>query len=200
MLLRGPFVREFLGPMLQAAPQFSPFQLLDAARRAEAEGHLDAAYQYYRHTVDQFAYSPEAAQAREGLARLNSGRQPNIWHLNGTPATGDGAGRGAARSKTRRPKLPTPRKHYRLGGFLACLVSLFGWLLAAAGLAAAPAQLVLGRPEIGLGIGALLAVGLALAALGLVTVALGQAARALFDQANATRELVAIERAKAGLD
>jgi uncharacterized membrane protein len=44
------------------------------------------------------------------------------------------------------------------------------------------------------------AVALALAALGLVTVALGQAARALFDQANATRELVAIERAKAGLD
>ena len=33
---------------------------------------------------------------------------------------------------------------------------------------------------------------------GAATVLLGQAARALFDQASATRELVAIERAKAG--
>jgi len=187
--------------MLQAAPQFSPFQLLEAARRAEAEGHRDAAYQYYRQTVDQFAYSAEAAQAREGLARLNSAWQPNIWHLNGAPQSGDGASRwnGAAR-KARRPKLPAPRNHYRFGSFLAGLVSLSGWLIAAAGVAATPVQLVLGRPEIGFGTGGVLAVGLGLAALGLVAVTLGQAVRALFDQANATRELVAIERAKAGLD
>ena len=121
--------------MLQAAPPFSPFQLLEAARRAEAEGHIDAAYQYYRQRVDQYAYSAEAAQAREGLARLNGGRQPNIWHLNGTPPAGDGTGRwnGAAR-KARRHKLPTPRNHYRLGGFLAGLVSLLGWLIVAAAL------------------------------------------------------------------
>jgi len=187
--------------MLQAAPQFSPFQLLEAARRAEAEGHIDAAYQYYRQTVDQFAYSAEAAQAREGLARLNGGWQPNIWHLNGTPQATDGASRwnGAAR-KARRHKLPTPRNHYRIGGFLAGLVSLLGWLIVAAGLAATPAHFVLGRPEFGIGSSGVVAVAVALAALGLVTVALAQAARALFDQANATRELVAIERAKAGLD
>ncbi|HXE70471.1 MAG TPA: hypothetical protein VN523_14010 [Hyphomicrobiaceae bacterium] len=187
--------------MLQAAPQFSPFQLLEAGRRAEAEGHIDAAYQYYRQTVDQFAYSAEAAQAREGLARLNGGRQPNIWHLNGTPQANDGASRwnGAAR-KARRHKLPTPRNHYRVSSFLAGLVSLLGSLMVAAGLAAAPLHLALGRPEIGIGSGGVLTVAVALAALGLVTVAFGQAVRALFDQANATRELVAIERAKAGVD
>jgi hypothetical protein len=188
--------------MLQAAPQFSPFQLLEAGRRAEAEGHIDAAYQYYRQTVDQFAYSAEAAQAREGLARLNGGRQPNIWHLNGTPQATDAGSRsnGTARKAARRHKLPTPRNHYRLGSFLAGLVSLFGWLVVAAGLAATPLHVVLGRPEISIGVSGVVAVAVALAALGLVTVALGQAARALFDQANATRELVAIERSKAGLD
>jgi hypothetical protein len=187
--------------MLQAAPQFSPFQLLEAARRAEAEGRMDAAYQYYRQTVDQFAYSAEAAQAREGLARLNGGWQPNIWHLNGTPQATDASSRsnGTTR-KARRHKLPTPRNHYRLGSFLAGFVSLLGWSVVAAGLAATPLHVVLGRPEISIGVSGVVAIAFALAALGLVTVALGQAARALFDQANATRELVAIERSKAGLD
>jgi hypothetical protein len=187
--------------MLQAAPPFSPFQLLEAARRAEADGHVDAAYQYYRQTVDQFAYSAEAAQAREGLARLNGNWQPNIWHLNGTAQPPDNASRwnGATR-KARRHKLPTPRDHYRLGRWLAGLVSLLGWLILVAGVAATPLHLLLGRLEIGISLSGLLAAAVGLAALGLVTVALGQAARALFDQANATRELVAIERAKAGLD
>src|SRR5262245_21003034 len=81
----GSFVREFSRPMLQAAPQFTPFRLLDAGRRAEAEGRMDAAFQLYRHTADQYAYSAEAAAAREGLARLQNGWAPNIWHLNGTP-------------------------------------------------------------------------------------------------------------------
>jgi|SoiMethySBSTD1v2_1073268.scaffolds.fasta_scaffold385503_1 hypothetical protein len=187
--------------MLQAAPQFSPFQLLEAARRAEADGHMDAAYQFYRQTVDQFAYSAEAAQAREGLARLNGTWQPNIWHLNGTAPPPDSGSRwnGAAR-KARRHKLPTPRNHYRLGRCLATLVSLLGWLILAAAAAATPLHLLLGRPEIGISPSGLVAAALGLAALGLITVALGQASRALFDQANATRELVAIERAKAGLD
>lgn len=162
---------------------------------------MDAAYQYYRQTVDQFAYSAEAAQAREGLARLNGGWQPNIWHLNGTPQPTDASSRsnGTAR-KARRHKLPTPRNHYRLGSFLAGLVSLLGWLVVAAGLAATPLHVVLGRPEISIGVSGVVAVAFALTVLGLVTVALGQAARALFDQANATRELVAFERSKAGLD
>jgi len=51
------------------------------------------------------------------------------------------------------------------------------------------------QPELGFGsIGVLAAAAVAL--LGLVTVALGQATRALLEQANATRELVALERAK----
>ena len=92
--------------MLQAAPQFTPFQLLDAARRAEADGHIEAAFQFYRRTVDQYAYSLEAAEAREGLARLTSGWQPNIWHLNGTdkphatPRAIAGVAQGASRQNS----------------------------------------------------------------------------------------------------
>ena len=75
---------------------------------------------------------------------------------------------------------------------------MLGWLIVAAGLAAAPMHVLLGRPDITVGLIGVLGAALAVAALGLFMVTLGQATRALFDQANATRELVAIERAKSG--
>jgi len=192
--------------MLQTAPQFTPFQLLDAGRRAEADGHIEAAVQFYRQTVDQYAYGPEAAQAREGLARLNGAWQPKIWQVNGAgPQQGEARASGPAR-KGRRGKPPAAHNPYWIGKALARLVSLFGCLIAAGGLAAAATLLLLGRadmpasqPELGFGsIGVLAAAAVAL--LGLVTVALGQATRALLEQANATRELVALERAKSRLD
>ena len=184
--------------MLQAAPQFTPFQLLDAARRAEADGHIEAAFQFYRQTVDQYAYSLEAAEAREGLARLTSGWQPNIWHLNGTDKPPEPPARLQGSRKARRGKIPVARNHYRAGNALAKLFGMLGWLIVAAGLAAAPMHVVLGRPDLTVGLIGVLGAALAVAVLGLFMVALGQATRALFDQANATRELVAIERAKSG--
>src|SRR5262245_1448696 len=194
--------------MLQAAPQFTPFQLLDAGRRAEADGHIEAAVQFYRQTVDQFAYGPEAAQAREGLARLNGSWQPKIWQVNGAPPQQGEAGSrasGPAR-KGRRSKPAAAHNPYWIGKALARLVSLFGCLIAAGGLAAAATLLLIGRadtaasqPELGFGSLSVLAAA-AVALLGLVTVALGQATRALLEQANATRELVALERAKSRLD
>lgn len=193
--------------MLQAAPQFTPLQLLDAGRRAEAQGHIEAALQFYRQTVDQYAYCPEAAEAREALLRLNAGRHPKIWHPNGAAPAAEGVQRWHAGARKARRSRPTPgRNPYWIGKALARLISLCGWLIAAGAFFAAPVLLLLGRlemlagwPELNLGSLGVVAATLALAMLGLVAVALGQATRALFDQANATRELVAIERAKSGL-
>jgi hypothetical protein len=55
---------------MSSSPQFTPAQVLNAARRAEAEGKLDYAAQFYRHIVDYYAATPEAQDAREGLGRL----------------------------------------------------------------------------------------------------------------------------------
>jgi hypothetical protein len=187
--------------MLQAAPQFTPFQLLEAARRAEADGHIEAAFQFYRQTADQFAYSPEAAEAREGLARLNGGWQPKIWHVNGASQPTEAAGRGpGAGRKARRLKHLAPRNRYPVGRGLAGLVSLLGWLILAAGAAGPPVAAVLGRPDLGIPNLGLIGLGCGLVLTGLLLAALGLALRAHFDQANATRELVAIERLKAGME
>ncbi|WP_072371305.1 hypothetical protein [Hyphomicrobium sp. NDB2Meth4] len=50
--------------------QFTPAQVLQAARRAEAEGKMDYALQFYRHLVEQHGGTPEAQEAREGLFRI----------------------------------------------------------------------------------------------------------------------------------
>jgi hypothetical protein len=50
--------------------QFTPVQVLQAARRAEAEGKMDYALQFYRHLVEQHGGAPEAQEAREGLFRI----------------------------------------------------------------------------------------------------------------------------------
>ena len=51
-------------------PQFTPAQILHAGERAESEGHLDHARQYYAHLTDHYAHAPEGGMARERLARL----------------------------------------------------------------------------------------------------------------------------------
>jgi hypothetical protein len=50
--------------------QFTPVLVLHAARRAEAEGKMDYALQFYRHLVEQHGSTPEAQDAREGLFRI----------------------------------------------------------------------------------------------------------------------------------
>ena len=56
--------------MAQASLQYTPVQVLQAARRAEAEGKMDYALQFYRHLVEQHGSSVEAQEAREGLFRI----------------------------------------------------------------------------------------------------------------------------------
>mgnify|MGYP001059118819 CR=1 FL=1 len=187
--------------MLQAAPQFSPLQLLDAGRRAEAEGNVDAAFQFYRRTVDQYAYTAEAAEAFDGLVRLKARWRPQARRLKAAPPPSEPAGKesnATAPRKVWRSRYPAPRNDYRTGKTLAQIVSATGWLIVAGGLAAAPVYHFLGQPMIVIGLLGVLGAALLVAVFGLITAALGQATRALFDQANATRELVAIERAKSG--
>ena len=62
--------------MPQGSPQFTPRQLLDAGLRAEAEGKLDHANQLYRHLTDHYAYTTEAAEARNGLGPPRHRRRP----------------------------------------------------------------------------------------------------------------------------
>ncbi|KAB2942223.1 MAG: hypothetical protein K8F92_01725 [Hyphomicrobium sp.] len=56
--------------MVQTSVQFTPVQVLQAARRAEAEGKMDYALQFYRHLVEQHGTTVEAQEAREGLFRI----------------------------------------------------------------------------------------------------------------------------------
>lgn len=56
--------------MVQTSVQFTPVQVLQAARRAEAEGKMDYALQFYRHLVEQHGTTAEAQEAREGLFRI----------------------------------------------------------------------------------------------------------------------------------
>ena len=55
---------------MQAANQFTPDQLIVAARRAEAQGQPAYALQFYRYVSDQFPASTEAYEARDALYRL----------------------------------------------------------------------------------------------------------------------------------
>lgn len=50
--------------------QFTPTQIYAAGLRAEHEGRIDHARQFYRHLVVHAAHAPEAAMARQGLLRL----------------------------------------------------------------------------------------------------------------------------------
>jgi hypothetical protein len=196
--------------VLQGSPQFTPRQLLDAGRRAEAEGKLDHATQLYRHLTDHYGYTTEAAEARNGLGRLGAAGSPHPpWAENGAaaaapwplPLAQDRAPATHAGFKTR----PVPAKRaYRTGRVLAALASCLGWLLVAAGVAAIPLVLaadlrMLQRDlpyALSLGPAAVVAGAVACSLIGLAVVFWGQMARALFDQANASRELVALERAR----
>ncbi len=183
--------------MVHASQQFTPPQLLEAGHRAEVEGRLDLAAQFYRHLTEHYAFTGEAAEARNGLGRVGAA-QSQVWHMNGAaPAN------GAARSQRRRPV--APRDHYRIGRALARLLGALGWLTVVGGLAGPAVYMgfdqfahVAALPR--LTPMQVLTGAASLFGTGLLVVLAGQAARAVFDQANATRDLVALERAKIGAD
>jgi hypothetical protein len=77
--------------MVQTSVQFTPVQVLQAARRAEAEGKMDYALQFYRHLVEQHGTTPEAQEAREGLFRIAEWRWGEARVARSRDATGGGA-------------------------------------------------------------------------------------------------------------
>jgi hypothetical protein len=175
------------GAMVHALPQFTPAQLIESGRRAEAEGRLDLAVQFYRHLVEHFAEAVEAAEAHGALGRIGTVR----------PRRHPGSQRGMWQQAGAR------RDPYRVGRALTVLFSAFGWLVAMVGPCAVLAYALVGGEGATLPTGgpvpmAGIAGGLFLLGFGFVLSA--RLARARFDQANATRELLALERAKLGLD
>ena len=62
--------------MLQGTPQFTPKQLLDAARRSETEGKADFAVQFYLHLAEHYGQTPEAVEARTALSRMAATQRP----------------------------------------------------------------------------------------------------------------------------
>ncbi len=241
--------------MLHTPTNYSPRQLLESGRRAEAEGKIDIAGHRYRHVADGFPNTPEGAEAYAGLVRLGyaapepqqqygnghagptmqGGWGPNAPGLpapNGHPHEAHGyhaapaAGYAAAPPPAAQPAYngymqtpvqtvaanfapnarqqparrearsrPVTQPSYRLARLIAAVVFSAGWALVAAGILS-PVPALLGL------LGATpgpIAVAVAAAALtggGLLTILGGQAAIAVFDQADAMRELVDIERAK----
>ena len=62
--------------VVHALPQVTAAQELNAGRRAEADGRVDYAIQFYRHLSEHFAGAPEAAEARDALFRLKRRTSP----------------------------------------------------------------------------------------------------------------------------
>ena len=170
--------------MLQGTPQFTPRQLLDAGRRSETEGKTDFAVQFYLHLAEHYGQTPEAVEARTALSRMATVQKPQqVWQPGSVPR----------------------QNRYRSGRALAALFRGIVWLAIAGALAVLAAAAAVRFAQVTLpfefeiGPDVLRRVPLAVLG-GAALVVCGQLARALFDQANATRERLTIERARAGID
>jgi len=128
-------------------PQFTPAQVVQAGRRAEKDGKPDLAAHFYRHVVEHYGASPEAAEAREGLTRLiarPSGDVATPTPPPSPPETGHEAS-PAPQPPALEPQpaitalaigrhSPTTRSRYTAGRFFAGLIVVMGWLTLASGL------------------------------------------------------------------
>jgi len=151
--------------MGQMSVQYTPVQVLQAARRAEAEGKMDYALQFYRHIVEQHGMSAEAQEARDGLYRIAEwrwgearlARRPEVANGHGAHNVYHGVGSSAhadypqeppahlpqiiareAAAKAARQETPPPFKaRFRAARLVAVLVSGLGWASVLAGLAVA---------------------------------------------------------------
>lgn len=91
--------------------QYTPVQVLQAARRAEAEGKMDYALQFYRHIVEHHGSSEEATAAREGLFRIAEWRWGEARIARRQEAAAARAG-----EQTPPPAPPSNRPHFSLHG------------------------------------------------------------------------------------
>jgi hypothetical protein len=160
--------------MLQGTPQFTPKQLLDAARRSETERKADFAVQFYLHLIENYGQTPEAVEARSALTRMATAERPAqpVWQ----------------------PGSVARQDRYR-SGVHWLLFGLIGWLSLAGSLAVLAAGWRL--PHIPLLLQLEIDIGLRsscrLPWLGGAALVVRNRWRALFDQANATLERLTIE-------
>ncbi len=207
--------------MGQMSVQYTPVQVLQAARRAEAEGKMDYALQFYRHLVEHHGMTAEAQEAREGLfriaewrwgeARVTSRRQEVV---NGPPSHASYAQQSAqpeyppeppghlpqviAREAAKAAGMSVAQPHrvrYRSATVVALLVSGVGWTTVVAGVVIA--VLAAGGVVADVSAGGLLGLpvgvllGVPAAVVGLVLIVTGQLATAVFESTNATLEMLA---------
>jgi hypothetical protein len=211
--------------VVQASPQVTAAQVLDAGRRAEADGRVEYAIQFYRHLADYYAGAPEAAAARDALSRLKrrSSNAPEAAigsrSIDPPPLRAAGkrgvAGMARADHVTRGPiriapagsrqselpmDVPEPVRAYLVGRLIAHGFAALGGFLFLAGLLAAVAGALLPDDPAAAMPHWMPAIhpfaGSIAAATGVVMVFWGQIARAVFDIASSSRDLAAIERAK----
>lgn len=210
--------------MVQASPHVTAAQVLDAGRRAEADGRVEYAVQFYRHLTDHHAGAPEAAAARQALSRLKQQTTTGEGMPRARPASppplrtsaprgsaephvGKRVGRGPIRiapaGSTHPPdtlELPETDDEYTAGRLLARGLAGLGILAFASGLLIAAAALLLPAEMIARAPDWLPAAhpvaGAIGAAAGIALFLAGQLARAVFDMASASRDIAAIERAK----
>lgn len=211
--------------MVHASPHVSAAQVLEAGRRAEADGRVEYAIQFYRHLTEHFGAAPETAFAREALSRLEGRR-------NGA-SRGQGAARttppraipgGAHAQAAHRPVasgqpapirispvgslepppllvLPDHPGGYLAGRILAYVMSAIGALAVIGGIVLIAGLILVGPgrlytsgvPEFALSP----ATALSFVAAGVMLLFWSQLAQAIFDIARASRDIAAIERAKA---
>ena len=120
--------------MAHGVPSFTPRQLLDAGRRAEAEGKLDLAHQFYGHLNDLYGHTSEATEGRNGLIRTGAGAPPpQVWQMNGTASSGPALNGKAPMRRGREKRTghavqSQDYENYRVGRGLAALLSAAGWL------------------------------------------------------------------------
>ncbi len=104
---------------VQETPQFTPSQVLEAGRRAETEGRGEYALQFYRHIVDNYPGSGEAAAAMSALTRLGANTHPSMANPN--PANANLANPSLVNRLGPPPTVPPPpsadpRFDFSLGG------------------------------------------------------------------------------------
>lgn len=193
---------------MSTPPQFTPGQILDAARRAEAEGRLEFALQFYRHIVEHHGAAGEAFEARDSFQRLLQQQRAAEAQMRRGPPNLPMVLARPQQSRSLPVEMPVEpefsfKERYRAGTLMAQGANWLGWLAVGVGTALGSAG-VAGMPEVLalpslFGLPAGVVFGLAAATVGLALVFVSQLALAVFDNANASRHLLAIERAKAEL-
>lgn len=252
--------------MVQGPTQYTPAQILEAGQRAEADGRVEYAGQFYHHLIDHYPQTPEARIAREGVQRLAQRRAPEPAVARGgaphfqvapafrdDPPTGGGPrpqhgghrpeapgfphagvngfdrGTGAEPMRQREaarepgPRLlhtppaggpmapepqrvqiapagydqgvfeeeddaPSPRRHYRLGRFVAVILLIVGILNVLAGVVLMVGPMAM-KLNLVPGVSGIVvsAAGAGVVFLGLMFCLVAQLARAVFDGAEAAR-------------